>query len=125
MNETRRRWLIISTLFISILFISAIIYGIFLYVDLNNERTKGHDETIKELKKQTAITEVKKIENFNGEKAYHVVFGENEEGKEQIIFYPLEGQVKHLKVVDVAEILPEQAMLQMWQSECRACQFVA
>lgn len=93
-------------------------------MDLNEERTKGHDETRRELIKQTSITEITSIVNFNGESAYHVVYGENEEGKGQIIFYPLEGEEKTLTIVDVADILPEQAMISKWKQDCSGCDLV-
>lgn len=124
MTETRRKSLVYSMIIILLLFISMLIYGIFLYMDLNSNRTKGHEETKRELLKQTEITEITKIENFNGEAAYHVVYGKNEEGKGKIIFYPLEGNEKTLTTVDSTEVLSPSSMIDMWQTDCSACELV-
>lgn len=124
MVETRRKRLIFGIIMFLILFISVLVYGIFLYMDLNEERTKGHEETKRELLSQTSVTEITNIENFNGEKAYHVVHGKSEEGSEQIIFYPLEGNEKTLTTVDTADILSRSSMINMWQSNCDSCELV-
>ncbi|MCF3941616.1 cell wall elongation regulator TseB-like domain-containing protein [Oceanobacillus alkalisoli] len=124
MAETRRKWLIFSMITFLLLFISMFIYGIFLYMDLNSERTEGHEATKRELLKQTEITEISKIENFNGEAAYHVVYGKSEEGNGKIIFYPLEGNEKTLTTVDSTEVLAPSSMIDRWQSDCRTCQLV-
>lgn len=93
-------------------------------MDLNEERTKGFSKTQRDLIQQTSITDIEKIEKFNGEQAYHVVYGKTEDGSEKIIFYPLAGSEKQLTTVDADEILPESKMIGMWQSECPSCQLV-
>lgn len=124
MNDTKRIWYISGFILFSILFISAVVYGIFLYVDLVEQRTKAHERTERALLEQTALEQVEKIENFHGDEPYHIVYGRNEQGTEQLIFYPLEGTEKTLTIVDMDEILPESAMIGMWQTECDGCEFV-
>jgi uncharacterized protein YpmB len=124
MSTTRRNGFIFALIIAIILFISAVVYGIFLYMDLNEKRTMGYEETKRELLNQTNLVEIFTIDNFNGEKAYHVVHGENESGEEKIIFYPLEGKEKRITTIDQSEIVPKEQMRGHWQQECINCQFV-
>jgi uncharacterized protein YpmB len=124
MTNSRYRWLFITIIILVILFISALIYGIFLYMDLNEERTKGYRDTERELLQQTSLAEVENIDNFNGEEPYHVVYGMDESGEEKIIFYPLRGQEKTLTTISAGEILPARDMISMWQTECGTCSLV-
>lgn len=124
MTNTRQRTLIIISVIFVLLFISGMSYGIFLYMDLNKERTAGHEETEKELLNQTNLTDIIKIENFNGEEPYHVVYGEDEDNEKQIVFYPLEGNEKTITTVDASEVISDRNMLSMWQEECNSCELV-
>lgn len=117
-------WFIWTLIILGVLFISAVIYAIFLYMDLNEKRTAGFSETTREVLSQTSITEITNIETFNGEAAYHVVQGINESGEEKLIFYPLEGNEKTLKTVDIEDIMPKQAVHKQWNSDCNSCQLI-
>ena len=124
MTDTKRTWFLWSGIIFVILFISLIIYAIFLYMDLNEKRTADFDATSKEIVQQTPITEVSKIEKFSGEEAYHVVFGKNAADEEKIIFYPLDGNEKTLTTIDAKDIVSQTAMLDHWKSDCGQCELI-
>ncbi|MBR7795581.1 MAG: DUF5590 domain-containing protein [Bacillota bacterium] len=120
---TGPKWLKWSLLISIIILISCFIYMIFLYVDLKESKTAGYAETERQLLKANALTEVTAIKTFNGEKAYHVVFGKD--GKEEkIIFYPLEGKKKNLTTINQSEIIAEDAIIDDWKQQCNQCEFV-
>lgn len=120
MTNKKRTLLLRSVI---ILFITALIYAVFLYMDLNGERTAGFDKTAAEILKHTAITDIIKIENFNGEKAYHVIYGIEDDVK-KIAFYPLEGEERELIIIDAEDIIPEARMIEHWMADCNACKLV-
>lgn len=122
--ENKKAWLLWSSIIFIILFISLLIYAIFLYMDLNEKRTAGFDATERQIVNHTSISEVSSIERFHGEKAYHVVFGENAEGEEQLIFYPLEGKEKTLTTIDAEEIVPKSSVIKNWKSTCTSCDLI-
>ncbi|WP_339227996.1 DUF5590 domain-containing protein [Oceanobacillus sp. FSL K6-2867] len=122
MNKSK--WLLWTSLPILIILIALGIYGIVLYNNLYNSKTAGFDETSKQILSQTSITEIDKIEQYNGSKAYHVLFGKNGEGEEKLIFYPLEGKEKSLTTIDKSEILTEEEIVSRWESECNNCKLI-
>lgn len=124
MVNTKRNWVVWSLVIFIILFISSVIYAIFLYMDLNEKRTAGYSETTKEVLNQTSITKITNIETFNGEAAYHVVQGINKSGEEKLIFYPLEGKEKTLKRVDTKDIMSKQAIHKQWNADCNSCKLI-
>lgn len=124
MLESKRSWLFWSTIIFIILFISVLIYAIFLYMDLNEKRTAGFDDTRREVLNQTAITEISNIESFNGEASYHVVSGIDTEGEEKLIFYPLEGNEKTITTIDYEDITPKSAIINEWQANCNSCELI-
>lgn len=92
MNKSK--WLLWSSLTLLIILIALGIYGIVLYNNLYDSKTAGFDETSRQILSQTSITEIEKIEQYNGSAAYHVLFGKNDANEEKLIFYPLEGNEK-------------------------------
>jgi len=122
--KRKNRLLIWSLAILFLILISCFIYGVTLYNDLYDSKTAGFDETREQILNQTSITEIDKIEQFNGEKAYHVIYGENNKGEQKIIFYPLEGKEKNLTTIDATEIVSEEKMLELWKEDCESCDFI-
>jgi uncharacterized protein YpmB len=125
-NQTSKlkKIIIWASIILLILFISAVIYSFFLYQDIMESKTEGFSETETQILDATSLVSIDKIEQFNGEEPYHVVFGENEANEEKIIFYPLEGQEKQLTVLDKTEIVAEETILSQWQNECSECELI-
>ncbi|MDO6450744.1 DUF5590 domain-containing protein [Oceanobacillus profundus] len=122
MNKSK--WLLWSSLTLLIILIALGIYGIVLYNNLYDSKTAGFDETSRQILSQTSITEIEKIEQYNGSAAYHVLFGKNDANEEKLIFYPLEGNEKSLTTIDKSEILTEEEIIERWQAECDSCELI-
>ncbi|MBP2078301.1 DUF5590 domain-containing protein [Oceanobacillus polygoni] len=122
MNKSN--WLLWSSLSLLVILLGLGIYGIVLYNNLYDSKTAGFDETSRQILSQTSITEIEKIEQYNGSKAYHVLFGSNDADEEKLIFYPLEGKEKSLTTIDKSEILTEEEIISRWQSECNSCKLI-
>src|SRR5699024_10051303 len=116
MTDSKRLWLLWTSIILLILFISALIYAIFLYIDLNSKRTAGFEDTTREILNQTDIAEVTEVERFNGAESYHVINGTNADSKEKIIFYPLKGNEKTLTTIDAEEIIPKDSIIGHFRS---------
>ncbi|MBP1969583.1 uncharacterized protein YpmB [Virgibacillus natechei] len=111
-------------LILLILLVSCFIYVIFLYLDIQESKTAGFEETERQIIQATSITEIEKIEQFNGAEAYHVIFGKNEDNEEKIIFYPLEGNEKTLTTVEKNEIVLAETIKSGWSEQCTGCEFI-
>ncbi|WP_240510180.1 cell wall elongation regulator TseB-like domain-containing protein [Virgibacillus profundi] len=96
----------------------------FLYNDLASAKTAGYDETKKQILENTSITNIDKIEQFNGAASYHVIFGENKDDEKKLIFYPLKGNEKDLTTIDQHEIMPKKEVLGQWNEQCKDCNLV-
>lgn len=119
-----RRWVLWSSVLFLIVLISCIIYALFLYLDLMDSKTAGFEETKNQILSNTSITSIEKIEQFNGNEAYHVVYGENKDKEEKIIFYPLKGKEKNLTTIDQTEIFTKKQVLSQWKEQCNGCELV-
>jgi uncharacterized protein YpmB len=113
-----------GSIILLILFISAVVYSIFLYQDIMESKTAGFTETESQILNATTLVSIDKIEQFNGDESYHVVFGKNEANEQKIIFYPLEGNEKNLTVLDESEIISEQTITSSWQDACSGCELI-
>ncbi|AIF45449.1 hypothetical protein X953_11015 [Virgibacillus sp. SK37] len=107
-----------------IVIISCFIYLLFLYLDLKDSKTEGFADTKQQILQATSIEEIDKINKFNGEEAYHVIFGTTDSGKKQIIFYPLQGKKKDLTTIDQSDIIAEEAIIGEWKQQCSSCEFI-
>ena len=121
---TAPRWLSISLLIFFILLLSVSIYGIILYNDLVDSKTSGYNETAEQILNNTSISEIEKIEQFNGAKSYHVIFGSNEKNEKKIIFYPLEGNEKNLTTINQSEVIPSEEIFGQWEEQCMDCELI-
>ncbi|WP_449353913.1 cell wall elongation regulator TseB-like domain-containing protein [Virgibacillus natechei] len=116
-----RSWLFWSLLILILLSVSCLLYAIFLYHDVMESKTAGVEETKEQILQATSITKIDRIEQFNGADSYHVVFGQNEDNEEKIIFYPLEGNEKTLTTIDKSEVITEESIKTQWMNECNDC----
>lgn len=119
-----KRWFLWSTVLFLIVLISCIIYMVFLYIDLKDSKTAGFEETKKQILSNTSITSIEEIEQFNGNEAYHVIYGKNKDNDGKIIFYPLKGKEKNLTTIDQTEIITKKQVLSQWKEQCKGCELV-
>ncbi|WP_249871844.1 cell wall elongation regulator TseB-like domain-containing protein [Oceanobacillus saliphilus] len=124
MHNTKSNWLMWSSVLLLVIILGCGIYAVYLYNELYDNKTAGFDETSRQILNQTAITEIGKMDQYNGSESYHILYGKNDENEEKLIFYPLEGTEKELTTIDRSEIISEEEILSLWQSQCNGCEFV-
>ncbi|WP_067725503.1 cell wall elongation regulator TseB-like domain-containing protein [Oceanobacillus damuensis] len=124
MHSSKSNWLLWSFVSIVVIILACSIYAVYLYNEIYGSKTAEFAETSRQILNQTAITEIEKVEQYNGSEAYHIVFGENDENEEKLIFYPLAGNEKELTTIDRTEIMSEEAILDQWQAQCNGCEFI-
>ncbi|WHX27329.1 DUF5590 domain-containing protein [Virgibacillus halodenitrificans] len=124
LQYTRHRGFVWSSIIFLIVIISCFIYLLFLYLDLKDSKTEGFAETKKQILQATSIEKIDEIRKFNGEEAYHVIFGTTDNNKQQIIFYPLQKKKKELTTIDQSDIITEGAIKEEWRQQCSSCEFI-
>ncbi|WP_010650618.1 DUF5590 domain-containing protein [Oceanobacillus massiliensis] len=124
MRNSNTSWLLWVSMLILAVILACLIYAVYLYNVLYDNKTAGFDETSEQIMSQTAIEKVENIEQYNGSSAYHVIFGINNKEEEKLIFYPLEGKEKELTTLDRAEIMPKEEVLNLWKTKCNECELV-
>src|SRR5699024_4922271 len=67
-----------------------LIYGCILYKSIQNDKTKGFDESRKIIFSETDITDADEMFAFYGEEAFHILFGKTNTNEEKIAFFPLD-----------------------------------
>lgn len=123
-QHEKKGWLFWSLIVILIIFISSFIYAVFLYYDVKGSKTEGFAETEKQILKATSITEVDEIKQFNGEEAYHVIFGIDKKDEKKVIFYPLKGKEKDLTTIKQKDMISEDQIVKDWKAQCEDCKLV-
>lgn len=106
-----------------ILIILCIIYFVFLYYKIDRDKTAGYSNVENSVLQEGAITKVHEISRFHGDKAYYVVFGEDNSGEKRIVFVPFEKD-EELTVVDQQDIVSKEDILEKWQQECTDCKLI-
>ncbi|MFS0751601.1 DUF5590 domain-containing protein [Oceanobacillus sp. 1P07AA] len=124
MTNTKRKWLVYSLVGIGIILISLLAYCIYLYQVINDSRTSEMDTTTTQLLQQTSYVDIHSIESFHGTNSYHVLEATNEAGEDKLVFYPLEGEQRQLKVFDMEDMLSKDTLIESWQSSCDSCKLV-
>ncbi|RKQ37638.1 DUF5590 domain-containing protein [Oceanobacillus halophilus] len=123
-QSTGRKWLRTILIILSIAAIIGLALGIYLYQDIMEEKRAGFDDTKEIIMSQTSITKVEQIDRFHGDKAYHIVYGENDKKEKKIIFYPLEGTEKNITTVNTSDIIKKEQILSNWSKKCNTCNLI-
>ncbi|MEN2766201.1 DUF5590 domain-containing protein [Ornithinibacillus xuwenensis] len=112
------KWVVLGVL---LLMVAIIAFITFLYVDIQNSKTEGYFSAEKRVLDETSITSIRNTIRFHGDEAYHVVYGETEKNKEQIVFVPNDKKVD-LTIVDQEDILSSDTIESDWKKNCSGCE---
>ncbi|WP_082918037.1 DUF5590 domain-containing protein [Oceanobacillus sp. Castelsardo] len=121
-QSTGLNWIQKTFIIIIAIIVIVTIFGVYLYQDIMKNKSANFEQTREVILEQTPITKVNKIELYHGDEAYHLVYGSDEKGEEQIIFYPLKGKEKDITTIGYSEIIPKDQILQTWQQNCANCE---
>ncbi|KKE79363.1 hypothetical protein WH51_07610 [Bacilli bacterium VT-13-104] len=121
-QSTGLNWIQKSFIIFIAIIVVAVIFGVYIYLGTMKNKTANFEQTKEVILEQTPITKVDKIELYHGDEAYHLVYGSDKKGEEQIIFYPLKGKEKDITTISMSEIIPKEQILQSWQKNCANCE---
>lgn len=71
----------------------------------------------------TDLTEVTKIEKFNGNEPYHIVYGHTNENESKLVFVPLKKDGE-LKIIKESKIISKNEMEERLYSSCKSCRLI-
>lgn len=100
-----------------------LIYGCILYKSIQNDKTKGFDESRKIIFSETDITDADEMFAFYGEEAFHILFGKTNTNEEKIAFFPLDHD-GGITVIDQTKIISKEAIEQTWKKRCSNCHLI-
>lgn len=95
-------------------------YLIYMYKSIENDKTKGFDETEKHIYEVTEIVSVDKITSFQSEELFHVITGKDSNKQKLIVFLPLEDK-ENVTIIPYSETIPEENMIKSWNDTCKNC----
>lgn len=99
-------------------------YLIYLYVDIQKNKTKDFAQTKTRVLAETSIEYIDKIERYHDEHYYHIVYGSDTHGKDYIAFVPQNSEQTDIRTVSKEEMLTESMIKSKWEKTCQACQFI-
>lgn len=119
-------WLKWSLLIILVILVIALVFGIFLYKDIQASKTAGYSETEKAILKETELESIDRVTHFYGEEAFHIALGHTKEQDEKLVFVPLDEDKKEtdMIVIDNEDIMTEEDMIAAWKEQCRDCKLI-
>lgn len=115
------KWLVII---LSVLIVISLIFGIYLYQSVQENRTSSYDKIKENVFQKTELTDINHIERFHGEKAYYTVYGETEDKTKKLIFYPFNQDESELISLNQSDIVTEKTIRSNWKIECNSCTMI-
>ncbi|MCA0983051.1 DUF5590 domain-containing protein [Halobacillus yeomjeoni] len=116
------RWLKWSILITGTILFLCSAFFIYMYADINQDRTKGNDEAAKFALQETALKKVDQVSNYHGDKTVHIVRGVTDQQKNGIVYIDLEKK-EILKESFREDNLSLDEMKQEWMNACENCEF--
>lgn len=108
---------------ICLVIISCFIYSVYLYNDIQQNKTESFDRVKAEVLQETKLNKIVKIERFHGKDAYYVLQGVTKDNKQKIVFYPFDKSAK-LTIVSQSEIVSEEKIRNNWSNQCKNCELI-
>jgi|GEM_PF-1461444 len=109
---------------IGFLIVACLIFGIYLYLTIQDNRTASFDQVETHVLEETELNTISKIERFHGENAYYTVYGETENDAAAIVFYPFDGNPANIISVKQSDIIAKEEVRANWNDRCDACTLV-
>ncbi|MFD1360537.1 cell wall elongation regulator TseB-like domain-containing protein [Lentibacillus salinarum] len=106
---------------ISLLLVMSVIFGIYLYQAIQDNRTAGFEDVQKQVLQETDIRTINKIQRYHGEKAYYTIYGEANEEKALIVFYPFDGNQSDIMTVNQSDMVAKETIIANWNDQCTSC----
>lgn len=121
-KSTWVKWVVLILLLAILAFLT---YAIILYNHIQQDKQAGFTETKEIVLRETDLIEIHDMKSYQGEFAYHIVFGHTESNENKIVFVPLTNEEQDLIVVEQSEIISEQTLEKQLQKECNTCKIIS
>ncbi|SDQ55116.1 cell wall elongation regulator TseB-like domain-containing protein [Virgibacillus salinus] len=106
---------------ILLVLIACFIYGFNLYNAIQQDKTASFEYVKNKVVEETELETIDKVKRFHGEKAYYIIYGETNNNKQKIIYYPFSKNNEDITIVDKSEIISEESIRKGWNESCRNC----
>lgn len=115
-------WLKWCLLILSMVLILGLAFSIWMYINVNQDRTTGHAEAIDLAEQQTDLTNFESVTTYYGENKIHIVQGSIGKVDGRLVFIDLEENAV-LDEIPTESVLPTNQMRSQWKDTCANCQF--
>ncbi|MFD1038660.1 DUF5590 domain-containing protein [Virgibacillus byunsanensis] len=110
--------------FVCLVFISCLVYGVFLYQDIQQQKKSGYASSQDTVLSNTELTKVNNIYTFSGAITYHVLFGETTGNDKKIVFLPLDDEDEDITIMDQSNIISLESIKSQWKEQCNHCKLI-
>lgn len=130
MNNKRARknsfsWLKLTFIILLLMIISIVIYFFITYNFIQKSKQTGFDETKQYVLETTDIIHIEHVERFQELDEYHIVFGQNDAGEDQLLFVSISNPDEEITIVNEADIIHIDELKKQWSSHCKACKLIS
>lgn len=114
------KWMLIG---LSLLLVVVFIYSAMIYKEIEENKKRGMPETEERVKQETDLTEIEKIESFNGAESYHVVYGVDKDEVKVILLVALNTE-EDIITINQEEIISQEKIQEQWTKRCSKCKMI-
>lgn len=117
-------WLKWALGLISLLMIASLVFGIYLYQAVWENRTESFDQVEEQVLQETELTVINKIDRFHGENAYYTISGETENGEGRMVFYPFDQDKSNIITLNQSDMAAKETIRANWNNQCNSCTMI-
>ncbi|RCW64940.1 hypothetical protein [Saliterribacillus persicus] len=109
---------------LSVITISIISYSVHLYQEVVSDRDLDLNEVEAYVKEESAIVQISEIDRYHGDMLFHAVKGKTEDGKELLVFFYEEDDVKEIITYEMDNLMSKEEIMNNWSSTCDGCELL-
>lgn len=115
-----------SLLIILGILVIVLVFGIFLYKDIQASKIEGYSETEKAVLNETELESVEQVTHFYGEETFHIALGHTKEQDEKLVFVPQDEdqEATEMVVIDQEDIMSKEDIIAVWTEQCSDCKLI-
>lgn len=120
-------WKRVLVLFLALLFLFLCIFLGYSYVQIKKSKIVNGDKTEEFVLKETNINKINEISQFQGEEAFHILLGTDENGKQSYIFVPIDKSLskENTIIIPTEKLISNKQIEKQWKSECDSCTLIS
>lgn len=115
-------WVKWASIIVSTLFILGLSLAIWIYIDVNQDRTSAHAQASTLVLEQTEVETVDEVSVYHGKETVHIIKGTEKDGSSVLVYVQVDNQ-KVLDVIKGDDYLSTSEMKDVWKKGCGNCGF--